>query len=63
MSLYVNEDELKPCPFCGDEIYMFRPEIDSENWIGAWIIRCVKCCVEMENENKQELMQLWNQRA
>lgn len=54
--------ELKPCPFCGSEIELFRPEIECENWIGAWTIRCANCFIEMENENKKELIEAWNKR-
>lgn len=65
----MNNEELKPCPFCGGEAEVKRGEIwlyngnryDPMNWNG-WIVSCKNCKHAEEGVEKSEAIAAWNSR-
>ena len=53
-------DELKPCPFCGGKVFMFR-DLESE----TYMTRCRKCSALFKQYYavKDEAVEGWNERA
>lgn len=54
-------EELKPCPFCGDD-----PEIELIQSIfgdSDWMIICPKCLIKMWDEDKATVIAAWNTRV
>jgi Lar family restriction alleviation protein len=65
----MNNEKLKPCPFCGGEAEVKRGEIwlyngnryDPMNWNG-WIVSCKNCNHIEEGVEKSEAIAAWNRR-
>lgn len=59
----MNNDELKPCPFCGIESHI------TENWMSPYVVyyspECMNpkcCCTIGKYLTKQEAINSWNTR-
>jgi len=50
------EEELKPCPFCGDK------PVGPEHGDSDWWIECPTCEIVMEHFSKSYLIKMWNRR-
>jgi len=64
-------NELKPCPFCGDdvEVYEIKPHKHitpladfMPDFEGAYYIECFKCDFYMADSQKSDLTNKWNRR-
>lgn len=57
----MNEHELLPCPFCGDEEY--KPFIDQDDY--AFVVRCGNCSATAESfaNDQKAAIEAWNQRS
>jgi Lar family restriction alleviation protein len=54
------KEELKPCPFCGDESVNVFKSIDRDIWYAS----CNKCGVRTEGDTSEELaIDKWNRRV
>ena len=56
----MNENQVKPCPFCGGEPRVTR------RWDDGAMIRCSKCPATMDPEYKLSIpaiVEIWNRRA
>lgn len=58
------EIELKPCPFCGGEVYFVDLSTKDEQF---FMIQCEVCpasvCFGDMSETKEQAAELWNRRA
>ena len=54
-------EELKPCPFCGGEVYIDTPELDRTGEPCYFQILC-DCQILMEDDDWDELAKRWNTR-
>lgn len=61
----MNEQKLKPCPFCGGEAIIiheaFRKNIYGVDVIGT-AIGCDNCNAQMFYRDKEEAIEAWNKR-
>ena len=54
--------ELKPCPFCGGEVYISGS--DNVNGHPYWYVICCACGASVYgNEDKEKAAEAWNRRA
>ena len=56
---WIMAEKLKPCPFCGGEVDLFKG-VDG-SW-STWIIEC-DCGIEMRFLSKEEAIEVWNRRV
>lgn len=64
----MNDQPLKPCPFCGGDAVVEDCGNHEEEWGGpweAWIVECPKCDIYMgtEDMSKAGAISKWNTRA
>ena len=50
-------EELKPCPFCGGEAFLYE-----QNFADKYVIVCEDCCVKRTSEIKEYVIKKWNTR-
>lgn len=56
------KDELKECPFCGNEVVVVEHE-DSTPIRQRWIIECHSCGLSMFDLREKSLIESWNTRT
>lgn len=58
-----NNVDLKPCPFCGSEVW--AETIDGPLDVGPryFGIECPKCCFLLEMDSYDDLFERWNMRV
>lgn len=62
MSERINDIELKPCPFCGEEVSLFYDCYDSFTGYFYWIA-CPECgCRQAQSIHKEAVIKAWNER-
>lgn len=57
--------ELKPCPFCGDEVVVHHNKTDKEEWYSI-THACPsneEVMIVMSSDDKYNIISLWNRRA
>ena len=58
--------ELKPCPFCGEDVEVKRYKANGNDW---WYVACNHCMIAIDplmwnnNRTKEEITEIWNRRA
>ena len=58
--------ELKPCPFCGNNVEVKHYKANSNDW---WYITCDHCMIAIDplmwnfDRTKKEIIEIWNRRA
>lgn len=58
----MEEEKLKPCPFCGGEAGIYKRVLDWATW--DYKIACSKCRCETDiYGTKQEVIEAWNKRV
>jgi len=55
----MNEHELKPCPFCGEQVELQLPNTGSLGYSQFLI----SCCVEMQDTDYDNIIDKWNTRT
>lgn len=54
----LEEDKLKPCPFCGAEAYV------ADTWDTTKYVQCTVCgCRTLQLKNILDVIEIWNRRA
>lgn len=66
----MNEQKLKPCPFCGGKAkYNVIPEVESEPFAGGEFIDCTKCMASTSimfptmDDVTELIIEKWNTRV
>ena len=57
---YSLEEELKHCPFCGSEAYVYDEVMENGTIHG---VACTECMAEMSYADRSECIEKWNERA
>lgn len=58
--------ELKPCPFCGNDVELKHYKANGNDW---WYIACRNCCIAIDpwmwnrEQTKEETIIKWNRRV
>lgn len=56
----IDEKKLKPCPFCGGEVYTYT----DEDWYWKWKVECQGCGCDLGYyETEAEATEAWNKRV
>ncbi len=58
----MKENELKPCPFCGNTAYDHITYCTYRHK-HRHVVRCTKCNASMEYRDKESAIKAWNRRA
>lgn len=53
----VNEEGLKPCPFCGREAHLY-----TSGWTDKCIVGCIYCKVVFCHDFEEKAVAEWNER-
>lgn len=61
----LSKRELKPCPFCGNDVEVKRYKANGNDW---WFVECIHCRIKIDpflniNRTKEEIIEIWNRRA
>ena len=57
----MTENELKPCPFCGESEYVTVQKMLTRK---RWYVHCGNCrCRTAQYLDRQEAIKVWNRRA
>lgn len=58
-------EQLKPCPFCGGEAYIYSFPVSVSTTGYAYYVKCKTCYAEYNfpQETKMEAVADWNRRA
>ena len=66
----ITNEELKPCPFCGKPVDMYKYDYNEYNEQGiqghevGFVIICFDCHIDMgEYNTEEEAIKAWNRRA
>lgn len=54
---------LLPCPFCGKPPVMLEERDMTDGFVRATAIRCDECGIEMSEEYRSEVTEVWNHRS
>ena len=60
----LGNDELKPCPFCGQRVTLAsRPAMEAYGISAKWFVYCPSgCCRQYESLTKERAIEMWNER-
>lgn len=64
----IEMSELKPCPFCGQDVRLYEHEYYGDVWKSFWCIACDNKdgCLGSPDycaDTKEEIVTMWNRRA
>ena len=60
----LGNNELKPCPFCGQRVTLAsRPAMEAYGISAKWFVYCPSgCCRQYESLTKERAIEMWNER-